>query len=129
MIKIRLARYGNTNRQYYRIVALDERAKTTGQYLETFGTYNPVKSEIDIDKKKVEEWVKKGAQLSDSVAHLLKGQAKPKKIKKSEVEETQNSDSQTQTQPEASEVKEEVAEAAEPEVKSEEKTTESEAQS
>lgn len=81
MIKIRLARYGNVNRPFYRVVAINSKQKTTGKFLEVLGTYNPIKSEINIDKVRVQEWIKKGAQISQAVSFLLQGKPKPKKIK------------------------------------------------
>lgn len=81
MIKIRLARYGNVNRPFYRVVAINSKQKTTGKFLEVLGTYNPIKSETNIDKVRVQKWIKKGAQISEAVSFLLQGKTKSKKIR------------------------------------------------
>jgi len=74
MVKIRLTRAGATKRPFYRIVAVDERRKRDGRALEFLGTYDPKRTpaEIKLATDRVEAWVAKGAQLSDSVRSLLK---------------------------------------------------------
>ncbi|MDJ0866430.1 MAG: 30S ribosomal protein S16 [Myxococcota bacterium] len=74
MVKIRLSRVGAKKRPYYRVVAIDERARRDGRPLEYLGTYNPVATpkEIRIDTERVDAWVKQGAQVSDAVASLLR---------------------------------------------------------
>lgn len=85
-VKIRLMRIGAKSRPFYRIVAVDERRKRTGGYLELIGTYNPLTEpkEIKIDQAKVVAWKKKGAVLSDGFLRII-GEAKqrrPRKTKK-----------------------------------------------
>ncbi len=88
-VKIRLMRIGARKRPFYRIVAVDERKKRTGGYLELLGTYNPLTTpkEINIKQDLVDSWVKKGAVLSDGYLRII-GKApqrlprKPKKEKK-----------------------------------------------
>jgi small subunit ribosomal protein S16 len=74
MVKIRLSRAGANKRPFYRIVAIDERKRRDGRPLEFLGTYDPIAKPkaIDLDPAKVEEWVRKGAQVSDTVAALLR---------------------------------------------------------
>ena len=70
-VKIRLARIGKKKAPFYRIVAIDERQKRDGQYLENLGTYNPLTGEIvQFHEEKLNEWIKKGAVASDSVARI-----------------------------------------------------------
>jgi small subunit ribosomal protein S16 len=71
MVKIRLARYGKTNDPFYRIVAVDERKKRSGKSLEIIGFWNPRENSKKIDKKKLEKWIKNGAQISQAVKKLL----------------------------------------------------------
>lgn len=71
MIKIRLSRGGVRNKPYYKIVAIDEKRKKTAPYLEMLGHWQPSTKDLVIDKKKVEAWVKKGAQISAAVKKLL----------------------------------------------------------
>ena len=66
-------RIGTKNRPFYRIVAVDDRKKRTGGYLDLIGTYNPLTTpkEIKIDQEKVDAWVKKGAQLSHGFLRII----------------------------------------------------------
>ncbi len=91
MLKIRLMRIGGRQRPFYRVVAVDERAKRTGGYIELLGTYNPLTEPKDIKLKqdRIDHWVKQGAQMSDGFLRII-GKApqrpprKPKKEKKEE---------------------------------------------
>jgi len=71
MVKIRLARSGVKNKPFYRIVAIDSKRKRGGKPLEILGFWQPSKNLIKIDKKKVSEWVKKGAKVTEAVEELL----------------------------------------------------------
>ena len=71
MIKIRLTRGGARNAPFYRIVAIDERKKREGAPLDIIGIWDPKKDTKSIDKKKLEEWVKKGAVTTKAVEKLL----------------------------------------------------------
>jgi small subunit ribosomal protein S16 len=71
MIKIRLSRGGVRNKPFYKIVAIDEKKKKTAPYLEMLGHWRPSTKDLSLDKKKVEAWVKKGAQVSPAVKKLL----------------------------------------------------------
>jgi small subunit ribosomal protein S16 len=74
MVKIRLLRAGATKRPFYRVVAVDQRRKRDGRALEFLGTYDPKSNPValTLDSAKVEAWVAKGAQLSDTVRSLLR---------------------------------------------------------
>jgi small subunit ribosomal protein S16 len=72
MVKIRLFRTGTTNRPYYRVVAIDERKKRQGRFLESLGTYDPRGGRSDVDLAAVERWVSRGARLSDTVRSLVR---------------------------------------------------------
>ena len=78
MVKIRLLRAGAKKRPFYRVIAIDERAKRDGRALEFLGTYNPIAEPADIQLRtdRIEAWVSKGAQLSDAVRGLLRRQRK-----------------------------------------------------
>jgi small subunit ribosomal protein S16 len=72
MVKIRLSRIGATKRPYYRVVAIDSRRARNGRVLEILGTYDPRgrgATEIKLDR--VQTWVGRGAQLSDTVRSLV----------------------------------------------------------
>lgn len=70
MVIIRLARFGRKKGPFYRIIAVDSSKKTTGANLGILGYWNPAKDEFKIERNKLEEWVKKGAQVSDKVKEL-----------------------------------------------------------
>ena len=74
MVKIRLKRMGMKKHPFYRIVVADERSPRDGRFIEEIGYYDPMKkpSDIKIDKEKALDWMKKGAQPTDSVRILLK---------------------------------------------------------
>lgn len=73
MVKIRLSRLGTKGRPFYRIVAIDERDKREGRPLEYLGTYDPKgnPAQIDVKLDRVQAWVKKGAQLSETVNSIV----------------------------------------------------------
>jgi len=70
---MRLSRVGSTKNPIYRVVIADSRSPRDGRFIETIGHYNPQvnPSSIDIDKAKAEEWLRKGAQPTDTVKRLL----------------------------------------------------------
>jgi len=74
MVKIRLSRAGAKKHPFYRIVAIDGRRRRDGRPLEFLGTYDPIArpKRIELDTEKLDAWVKKGAQVSDTVASLLR---------------------------------------------------------
>ncbi|HHX71325.1 MAG TPA: 30S ribosomal protein S16 [Clostridiales bacterium] len=74
MVKIRLRRLGAKKNPFYRIVVADSRFPRDGRFIEEIGTYNPMvePSEVKIDAEKVKEWMKNGAQPTETVKALLK---------------------------------------------------------
>ena len=74
MVKIRLKRMGMKKHPFYRIVVADERSPRDGRFIEEIGYYNPMKppAEIKVDNEKAADWMKKGAQPTDTVRILLK---------------------------------------------------------
>ena len=86
MLKIRLMRIGGRQRPFYRVVAVDERAKRTGGYVELLGTYNPLTEPKDIKLKqdRIDYWIKQGAQMSTGFLRIIgkAPQRPPRKAKK-----------------------------------------------
>ncbi|MGC8917381.1 MAG: 30S ribosomal protein S16 [Thermoanaerobaculum sp.] len=74
MIKIRLRRMGSNRRPAYRIVVSDDRRTPQAAFLEEVGFYNPRVNppEIRMDKERMEFWLARGAQMSETVASLYK---------------------------------------------------------
>jgi small subunit ribosomal protein S16 len=73
-VSIRLRREGAKNRPYYKVVVADKRSPRDGKFIEIIGAYDPKKpdhnSTLNIDR--VEYWISKGAQPSDTVRSLIK---------------------------------------------------------
>src|SRR4051794_14734136 len=73
-VSIRLRREGTTNRPYYKVVVADSRSPRDGKFIEIIGTYDPKKADNNSTLKldRVEHWISKGAQPSDTVRSLIK---------------------------------------------------------
>ena len=74
MVKIRLRRMGAKKAPFYRIVVADSRYPSNGRFIEENGIYNPLVSpaEIRVDAERAQQWIKNGAQPTDTVRALLK---------------------------------------------------------
>ncbi len=74
MVKIRLRRMGAKKAPFYRIVVADSRSPRDGRCIEEIGTYNPLTdpATVDVDVEKAQQWIKNGAQPTDTVRALLK---------------------------------------------------------
>jgi len=72
-VSIRLRRTGTNKRPTYRVVVADTRAPRDGRFLEILGHYNPLTKPptVKIDRAKVQAWIAKGAQPSNTVRRLL----------------------------------------------------------
>lgn len=74
MVKIRLTRLGKHKMPYYRMVAIDSRAKRDGGYIALLGTIEPRKKIVKINSSLLLDFLNKGAQPSEIVINLLKTQ-------------------------------------------------------
>ena len=74
MVKIRLRRTGCTNNAAFRVVAADERSPRDGKFLEILGWYEPKREgeNFKLELDRVDHWVSKGAQMSETVASMVK---------------------------------------------------------
>ena len=74
-VKIRLTRMGDKKSPFYRIVVADSRTSRDGKVIDLIGTYNPLTepAQIKIDNEKAAQWIKNGAQPTDTVKALLVG--------------------------------------------------------
>ena len=74
MVKIRLRRMGAKKAPYYRIIVADARSPRDGRCIEEIGSYNPLTdpATITVDAEKAQQWIKNGAQPTDTVRALLK---------------------------------------------------------
>ena len=87
-VSIRLRREGARNRPYYKVVVADSRSPRDGKFIEIIGTYDPKKpdpnSALDLDR--IDHWISKGAQPSDTVRSLIKKNKKQKASAPAEAE-------------------------------------------
>jgi small subunit ribosomal protein S16 len=76
MVVIRLARGGAKKRPFFNMVVADSRRSRDGRFIERIGFYNPKAAaggeRLRIDAARLAHWKSKGAQLSDTVARLVK---------------------------------------------------------
>ena len=74
MVKTRLRRMGAKKAPYYRIIVADSRSPRDGRCIEEIGTYDPLTepATIAVDAEKAQQWIKNGAQPTDTVKALLK---------------------------------------------------------
>ena len=74
MVKIRLRRMGAKKNPYYRIVVADSRSPRDGRCIEEIGTYDPLTNPatVTVDAEKAQNWIKNGAQPTDTVRDILK---------------------------------------------------------
>jgi small subunit ribosomal protein S16 len=78
-VAIRLRREGALNRPYFKVVVTDTRSPRDGKFIEIVGSYDPKKagqnSTLKLDR--IEHWISKGAQPSDTVRSLIKKTKNP----------------------------------------------------
>ena len=73
MLAIRLRRAGSKRDPHYRVVVTDSRSSRDGRFVEILGHYHPRRqpAEVVLDLEKVDGWVARGAQMSDTVKTLV----------------------------------------------------------
>ncbi|HSS97792.1 MAG TPA: 30S ribosomal protein S16 [Terriglobales bacterium] len=74
MVRIRFRRVGGHNQPSYRIVATDKESPVKGRFIEVLGFYNPRTEPVTIqlEEGRIYDWIKNGAQPSDSVMQVFK---------------------------------------------------------
>jgi small subunit ribosomal protein S16 len=67
-------RTGAKKRPSYRVVVKEKQSKRDGAYLENLGVYNPTRNpaEITLNMERVQYWIQKGAQPTETVSRLIK---------------------------------------------------------
>ena len=79
MVVIRLARGGAKKRPFYNVVVADSRTRRDGRFVERIGFYNPVAAASEeglrVAMDRLTYWQQNGAQLSPTVARLVKQHA------------------------------------------------------
>jgi small subunit ribosomal protein S16 len=73
MLSIRMTRMGSKKKPFFRVVLAEGRSGLLGDVIENLGTYNPraTPAQVNINKDRVEHWIKQGARPSNSVRTLL----------------------------------------------------------
>ncbi|MFP3953897.1 MAG: 30S ribosomal protein S16 [Candidatus Acetothermia bacterium] len=71
--RIRMKKTGKKNQPYFRIVVLDRSRSRDTEVLDDIGFYNPRPDPRDIrlDTEKAYEWLKKGAEPSQTVREIF----------------------------------------------------------
>ena len=74
MVAIRLRRAGSKKRPFFRVVVTDSRAARDSSFVEILGHYNPrlKPAKVEINRERIDYWVKQGAKMSDTVRTLVK---------------------------------------------------------
>jgi small subunit ribosomal protein S16 len=73
-VRIRLTRLGRKKKPFYRIIVADSESSRDGKFLDIVGTYDPCQNPeaVTLKREKIEDWLKKGALPSDTVASILR---------------------------------------------------------
>lgn len=76
MVIVRLARGGSKKRPFYSINVCDSRCRRDGRFIERIGYYNPMAAgqavRLNVNQERLAYWQSQGAQLSETVARLVK---------------------------------------------------------
>ncbi|KKL51994.1 hypothetical protein LCGC14_2289920 [marine sediment metagenome] len=148
MLRIRLSRVGKRKQPSYRLVVADSRAPRDGAFIKIIGHYNPRTEPTTLVVKEEEavEWLRRGAQPSETVAKLLtrigvmeragrapvvwdrKTPVKPKKAKEEAPAEAPAAEAKAEAEPEAEAPAEEAKAEAEPKAKATTKKAKAEAE-
>jgi small subunit ribosomal protein S16 len=86
VVKIRLKRIGRRHIPLYRIVVIDSKRSRDGKYLEAVGYYNPKTKHLTLNKERVDYWLSKGAQATDTTKRLITRHTKQTKPLEAEAE-------------------------------------------
>ncbi|PWT85965.1 MAG: 30S ribosomal protein S16 [Blastocatellia bacterium] len=81
MLAIRLRRAGSKKRPFFRVVVADSRAARDSSFVEILGHYNPrmKPAVVEVNRDRIDHWLKLGAQPSDSVRTLIARHLTPKR--------------------------------------------------
>nr|YP_009396504.1 ribosomal protein S16 [Polysiphonia scopulorum]ARW65690.1 ribosomal protein S16 [Polysiphonia scopulorum] len=75
MLKIRLKRLGRKKKPFYRIIAIDSRNKRDGRSIEELGFYDPISKNKKINFVEIQNKIKHGAQITDTVKALIENKS------------------------------------------------------
>lgn len=108
---IRLARTGKKKQAYFRVVVAEKERAVGAKFIEILGNYNPHEKKLEINKERLQEFLKNGAQPSNRLALILKkeGVELPKWLKikeKNKPPKKSEEEKKEEPKPEATETKE-----------------------
>ncbi|MDO8752018.1 MAG: 30S ribosomal protein S16 [Candidatus Wolfebacteria bacterium] len=110
MLTLKFKKTGKKHQSYLRLIAIEKKAKLNGKNTDDLGWANPHAKTHEIDKEKVLDWLKKGAQPSDTVHNfliklgLIKGKKKAVHSQKTKEEEKVETPTKPQAQEEAAKI-------------------------
>lgn len=73
-VKIRLQRMGANKKPFFRIVAADSREARQGRIIENLGWFDPKSDQFEVKVDRVDYWLSKGAQITDTARSLVRKQ-------------------------------------------------------
>ena len=71
MLKIRLKRVGRKKLTTYRIVVMEATTRRDGKPIEDIGSFNPHTDELNLNKFKLLNWIKRGAKPTERITNLV----------------------------------------------------------
>jgi small subunit ribosomal protein S16 len=73
-VRVRLTRVGSKKNPIWRVVVADQRSPRDGRVIEQIGRYNPQTdpSEVVLDRERLQYWLDRGAQPTDTVRRLMR---------------------------------------------------------
>ena len=73
-VVLRLSRAGAKKMPFYHVVATDSRNPRDGKFIEAIGSYDPNQEppKLELNRERLEHWLKVGATPSETVAGLIK---------------------------------------------------------
>ena len=79
MLAIRMRKMGSKKRPFFRLVVTDSRVARDSRFVEILGHYNPrlKPAKVEINRERIDYWVKQGAKMSDTVRTLVKRHVSP----------------------------------------------------
>lgn len=71
MLKVKLFQRGKKHQRSYRFVIAEARSKRDGKFTDDLGSWDPQTKKVKLDKKRLDSWLAKGAQLTEGVRKVL----------------------------------------------------------
>lgn len=99
MLKIKLFPRGKKHQRSFRIVVAEARSKSNGNFVADLGFFTPQTKTLNIDKEKLNQWIKNGAKLTYGVDRLLNPDKFPKKVKVKPAKVVKEPDAKTTEEP------------------------------